>query len=142
MKLMLPATWSSVLLRLGVGVVFLYFGVDKFVHPEVWAGWINPRLLYYLPVSHDVFLYVNGGVEGVVGLLLILGLWTRIAASVAAVLLIGILATVGVTDVTVRDIAILAASLSLVLTGSKTLSIDNKFAPIGKKKRSDYIELR
>ena len=137
----LPKSLSTLILRLGIGIVFLFFGVDKFIHPEVWINWVSPRLLYYFPFPQEVFIYLDGGLESVIGVMLILGFYTRIFALIASLLIVGILATVGVTDVTVRDIAILAGALSLVLTGSDKLSVDNKFVVKANKKRPDYIEL-
>lgn len=137
----LPKSLSTLILRLGIGIVFLFFGIDKFIHPEVWIGWVSPRLFYYFPFSQEVFIYLDGGLEAIIGVMLALGFYTRIFALIASFLIVGILATVGVTDVTVRDIAILAGALSLALTGSDTLSIDNKFIVKTNKKRPDYIEL-
>ena len=137
----LPKSWSTLILRLGIGIVFLFFGVDKFIHPEVWINWVSPRLLYYFPFPQEVFIYLDGGLEAIIGVMLILGFYTRIFALIASLLIVGILATVGITDVTLRDVAILAGALSLVLTGSDKLSVDNKFMPQSKKRGPDYIEL-
>ncbi len=137
----LPKSFSTLILRLGVGFVFLFFGIDKFIHPETWIGWVSPRLFYYFPFSQEVFIYLDGGVEAVVGIMLVLGFYTRIFALIASLLLIGILVTVGITDITARDVAILAGAISLMITGSDKMSVDGKFIAKLNRKRPDYVEL-
>lgn len=120
-------SWSTFILRIGIGVVFLWFGIDKFVHVSNWTGWVPQWMEAFIPMSLTNFMYVQGVIESVVGLLLIIGYQMRLASTVAVITLLGIeLAMVGTgqTEMMLRDAGLLAASLSLLLTGSKHMSID------------------
>ncbi len=141
MKIRLPQELAPLFLRLGVGFVFFMFGIDKFKQPEFWLEFMNKQLLFYLPMSPTTFIYLLGGLETIVGFLLIIGLYTRIAAAIAALNLIGIIVQLGINDATIRDVGLLAAALSLVVTGSRWLSIDSRFNLDQKKKKQEYIQL-
>ncbi|MDO8628367.1 MAG: DoxX family membrane protein [Nanoarchaeota archaeon] len=116
---------SSFLLRLGLGVVFLIFGVGKF-RGDIWAQTIpNLPFVQSLPFSSDVVVIIIGVVEVLIGLFLLFGLFTRWVALVASIELIMIMILLKFGEV--RDMGLLAGSLSLVLTGSSFLSLDRVF---------------
>ncbi len=119
--------WSTFIVRVGIGFVFLWFGIDKFVHVSNWTGWVPQWMESLIPMSLITFMCVQGVVESLIGLLLIIGYQVRIASLIAVITLLGIeLAMVGTgqTEMMLRDGAILAASLSLVFTGSDKRSVD------------------
>lgn len=111
-------------LRMGLAAVFLYFGIDKFINPLLWTPWIPDFVLSVIPVSEFTFIYVQGAVHTILGLLLLLGLFTRIAAAAAAVIMLAIVIVVGFNDIGVRDAAILFMAVSLALAESHPLSLD------------------
>ena len=122
--------YSSLLLRLGLGAVFIYFGLyEKLLHPELTRPIIE-NLNLSIPISIDLFVLLFGLIEIVVGSFLILGLFTRITAIVAALMIGTIILQLGFLAVP-RDIALFAIALSLLVTGSKVLSLDRY---ISKKK--------
>ena len=113
---------SSFILRLGLGVVFLFFGVGKFLG-DVWAQTIpNFSLIQMLPLSAHTIVIIIGSSEVIIGGLLIVGLFTRWVALAASVELIIILLLLNFSEI--RDIGLLAGFLSLVFTGSSFLSLD------------------
>lgn len=111
-------------LRVSLGVVFLWFGLDKFINPGFWTMWVpgvvHEGLEKLLQV--DVFpslLYLIGVYELVTGVALVLGLLVRYVAGVAAFFLGLIIITSGVSPV-VRDIGLLGIAIYLALTERET----------------------
>lgn len=104
-----------VVLRFAVGAVFLWFGVDKWVHPQAWYGWMPPWLMGRLPIDPDVFLWWNGAVEFVVGILLVAGRLLRGTAAFAGAYVLAITVTLGASEVTVRDTALVGCCLALFI---------------------------
>ena len=124
--------YGPVLVRIGVSLVFLWFGIDKFFHVQTWIGWIPPWMAQLIPFSLVTFMYIQGIIESVVGAMLLLGYRVRFAGFIAALTLLGAeLAMVGTgqTELMLRDAALLAASASLCLTGSFWMSLDRRSSP-------------
>jgi uncharacterized membrane protein YphA (DoxX/SURF4 family) len=101
--------------RLAVGGVFLWFGLDKFVHPQNWFGWVPVWVWPLLPFSPDTFMFLQGAVEAVIGALLILGRWVRLAALSAGVFLVALTAAVGANEITIRDGAMVGGCIALII---------------------------
>jgi len=80
--------YAPFILRMGLGLVFLVFGVDKIFRPDYWIGWIPNWFIIFIPFDVNYFIYFQGIIEAVVGLLLILGLFIRLA-SLISVLIMG-----------------------------------------------------
>ena len=116
--------YASLFLRLGLGFMFVWFGVDKFFNPGLWTGFIAPFILKLVPFSATAFIYVLGVVESLVGTLLLLGFFTQEAALVASLVMFGVTTTIGFNDVTVRDIASLCAAVALMLRPESVFALD------------------
>ena len=110
---------ALVLLRLGLGGVFLIFGIDKFFHPAMWSAYI-PQWFPQIPY----FIYVLGIIEAIIGLCILIGFKTRITAGIAAVMLLGIIGSLGYSEITVRDAGLLMTAISIVLLGAGEFSLD------------------
>lgn len=108
--------YVSILLRLGVGFVFVWFGVDKFFHPAVWLGWVP------MPASNNL-IYFLGAVETLVGLFILFGFLLKFAAIVASLMLFGIIVSIPFSEISVRDISIFFAALALLFSRD-SFSID------------------
>ncbi len=106
------AAHSGIVLRLGLAFVFGWFGVDKFMTPSAWYGWIPPWLSF---VPQDAFLYVLGALEVIAALLLVGGRFVRFASLGCAALLISVVMNFGINEITVRDIGLIAMSLALAM---------------------------
>lgn len=103
---------SQLVLRLGLTFVFGWFGIDKFLHVSTWYGWI-PAWLSFVP--QNMFLYVLGVLELVAAILLLGGRFVRFASLGCAALLIGVVASFGINEITVRDIGLIAMALALAM---------------------------
>ena len=112
------------LIRVGTGVFLLGAGVGKLAdHAKEVADFKD----FGVPLP-DLAVYASGVVEVVCGVLLVIGLLTRIAAALLAANLIGALLSAGVnvggTFHLVVGPTILLLMLVLVWTGAGALSVD------------------
>jgi uncharacterized membrane protein YphA (DoxX/SURF4 family) len=97
------ARWGGLLARLVVGGVWIWAGVLKVPHPE--SSVTAVRAYQLLPPSvADGVGRVLPMVEVVVGVCLVIGLLTRFAAVLSALMLVAFI--VGISSVWVRGIAI------------------------------------
>ncbi len=106
------------ILLIGLAFVFGYFGVDKFLNPLTWIGWIPPWLDGVFGFDREMWLSIFGAVEIALAVGLLLPLYTvqRIAAAGCGIHLIGVISQVGWNDVAVRDIGLIAIAAALVAT--------------------------
>lgn len=105
--------WSHVLMSWGLGVVFLWIGLDMWRHPDVWIGFIPDRLPGGL--SRAAGLQLAALFDTAVGLGLILRLWPKLVAFLAALHLAGILVKNGIDALLIRDVGLLGAALALLM---------------------------
>jgi uncharacterized membrane protein YphA (DoxX/SURF4 family) len=113
----LAAAWAPTAGRMLLGLVLAWFGYHELVQPGLWTG--------YVPVVASgsalaaVAVLVHGWLLLVLAVALIAGIATRAAAAAAAVLLaevvISLIATGGLSDLTMRDVGVLG--LAVCLTG-------------------------
>jgi uncharacterized membrane protein YphA (DoxX/SURF4 family) len=119
----MPATHSTPTLDslyrplwLTYGLVPLLAGLDKFLNLLTdWPKYLSPMIAGLLPVSAQTFMHAVGIIEIVVGLL-VLTRWTRLGAWIAAAWLVLIainLATMGLFDIAVRDLAMAVGAYTL-----------------------------
>ena len=98
------------------GLVPLLAGLDKFFNLLTdWPKYLSPWIAGLLPVSADTFMHAVGIIEIVVGVL-VLTRWTRLGAWIAAAWLVLIavnLATMGLFDIAVRDLAMAVGAYTL-----------------------------
>jgi|SRR3989338_828305 len=105
---------SLTILRVGLGITFLWIGILILKQPEAWAGYISPWAEKLLPLPVEEAMLGTAILDIVIGALLVLDLVVWLAALLAALHLIIVLVVSGITDITVRDIAILAAAIALM----------------------------
>lgn len=117
-------TIGLLLLRIGLGGVFLWFGIDKFIHPDIWVHYIPSWFPMLISVS--IFVLLMGIVETLVGFMLLAGFYTRIAAVLAVLMLIPIMISLGYNEIGVRDFGLLLLAFGLAFLGPGELSIDFK----------------
>jgi len=109
---------AQLLVRLGLALVFIWFGIDKFVHPDFWLVQAPKVLQGY---GHN-FIFLLGLIELVVGLVL-LSKHFRWGAFVASGMLAFIIVVVlGFNDVAVRDLGLLLCALSLLIPDERHVS--------------------
>lgn len=122
--------FAGVCIRIPLGLFFAIVGLSKLKNLE---GFVNTVKQYEVLPDQFATLYGAGlpFMEVFVGCLLILGLWTVIAASLASLMLLSIIIAVGLfptPEVSIyllnKDVIFLGASLALLATGPGAFSVD------------------
>jgi uncharacterized membrane protein YphA (DoxX/SURF4 family) len=129
-RLLAPAPPAGALaataLRLGAGAIFIGFGQSKFAHH---AKEVRSFDRYGLPAP-EVFTYAIGTLELTCGLLLVLGLATRLVAPALAGNMLGAIATGGRVDGGFVNLGLapmlFIGMLFLLWTGAGRWSVDDK----------------
>ena len=116
--------YSPILVRYGIGLVFLLMGLDQLIHADWWTSYFPTNLPFNIPVTSAVFY--NGIFDTAIGALLIIGFLTRIISLIASLHLISVIYFLGYNDISIRDIGLLLAALSVLANGSDNLCLDKK----------------
>ncbi len=103
------------ILRIGLAVTFLWIGVLIIMQPAMWGSYMQPWAEKLIPFAMEPMMLSVGVLDLVIGALLALGVVIPLAAAVGALHVFFVLVVSGITDITVRDIAILAAALALMM---------------------------
>ncbi len=101
------------ILRYSAGSVFLWFGLDKWVHPAAWYSWIDVWIWPLALFSPPVTMFLIGFFETVIGFLLIMGIMPRVASAVGAAYIAAVTIMTGVSDAAIRDLGVLGCCVAL-----------------------------
>lgn len=103
------------LLIAGLAFVFWNFGIDKFIHPEIWIGWMPLWMDGLMGLPRETWLSIVGASETFFAILLLIPVRkVRMAGAIlVAVHLAVILTQVGWNDIGVRDIGLMMSALAL-----------------------------
>lgn len=105
---------ASILLRLAVGLPFIYVAIDGYLHPNDWVGYL-PQILGQLAPLTTILMFFSV-YELILGLCLVFGWHIRISAFFAAATYAGIIAAnPSQFLITFRDVGLLLASLALMI---------------------------
>ncbi len=104
---------AFVILRLGTGITFVWIGILVLQSPAVWGGLMREWAVTLLPISAEQAMISTGVLDLVLGVMFLADALLWVAGAVASVHLAVILAVTGVTDVTVRDIGLLASTVAI-----------------------------
>jgi uncharacterized membrane protein YphA (DoxX/SURF4 family) len=133
--------YSVTIIRLGIALVLLWFGINQMLDSGSFIGYVPPwamphpaHMMHFPPIhaAHDagfdvnLMIRANGLLETIIGLFLLVGLYTRAFAFVATIHLFIISISLGYNDVAIRDFGLTLMALSLVFSGAGVLSFDNK----------------
>jgi uncharacterized membrane protein YphA (DoxX/SURF4 family) len=119
--------YSRLILRIGLGLVFLYFGLSQLINPERWTDLLPEFLTKLSLFKPETFILINGMFDILVGLCLLLGLFVRIISLLAFLHLISIsLFSLGLNPSGIRDLGLAISALSLFFTEEDKFSLDYK----------------
>src|SRR3989339_648763 len=116
--------YAPVTLRLGMSFVFLWFGLNQFFNPAAFLGYLPPAI-FESSFAHAAVI-ANGIFEVVFGLLLALGLYTRITAAILALHLLVITIELGDNDIAIRDIGLTTATIAIALGGADIWCLETR----------------
>ncbi len=128
--------YASLILRIGIGGVVLWFSSQQFLHPMMWTRLLPAWTTTMIPLAPVTIIYVNGVFELVTGVMLVIGLYTRIVALLLALHMYDIAYTLGYGAVAVRDVGLATASLSLFFDEFGEYSVDGYL----EKKKQGAVE--
>lgn len=103
--------WSYRFLIWGLAATFVWIGLDIFVHPQAWIGYVPASLPAGL--TRETALQINGALDVLIGVALFMQWWPRTVALVAALHLGGIIIMQGINAVIVRDVGLLGMALAI-----------------------------
>jgi uncharacterized membrane protein YphA (DoxX/SURF4 family) len=112
----------SAIVRYSLTLMFLWFGVQQVVESSAWIGFL-PTWTSALPLSAEQFVQINGLLEIVLAFLLGVGIYTRFAAIVLGLHLLGIAISVG-DAIGVRDAALAMCTLALAVGAPDIYTLD------------------
>ena len=76
--------YAKPLLRIGLSLVFLYFGFMQISSPDEWAGFVPSYALVFNLTANN-FVIMNAIMELTLSLFLILGLYTRFSSLILSI---------------------------------------------------------
>lgn len=116
--------FSPVILRIGIALVFIWFGANQFTNTSAWIGYVPDYVIKALSMSAAAVVHLNGIFEIVFGALLLFGFYTRLAAFLLALHIIDITFIVGLDSIGVRDFGLASATVAIWLNGADWLTLD------------------
>jgi len=107
---------AKAVLRLGVGAIFLTFGIWQLINSTSWIGYI-PGYVYSFGISVSLVIVLNGILDLVIGLSLVSGIYLRFFSVIGILRILVIAFSIGFNDVFVRDVGIAIALVAVYLNG-------------------------
>lgn len=115
--------YALFVVRVSLALIFLYFGVyDKFIHPTNTISIIEnvdsiPFSIVRTTMDLHLFVILLGIYETIIGIMLLLGIATRVAAVLGLVSVSGIVWSIP----TIYHATVIGALIALIMSGSQTL---------------------
>ncbi len=113
-------------LRIGMSLVFFYFGYKQVSSPENWVGFL-PDAITTAMSTPEAFVIANGVFELIFGAMLLLGIFTLMSALLLGLHLVGITLEIGLTNTGVRDFGLAVATLAIAMLGPDRLCLEHKY---------------
>lgn len=113
--------YSPLLLRVGIAIVFLWFGFSQLKSPGSWTRMIPDYVSFMSP---NTLIYLNGSIEIILAILLLLGLFTRVVSTLLGLHLLHIVTIVGYGATGARDFALALATFAIALNGTDEFCLD------------------
>jgi uncharacterized membrane protein YphA (DoxX/SURF4 family) len=131
--------YIPLLLRVTIAFLWIWMAVvPKMIFPEPRFGMVSKSwVMPLMPISPQMLVYSLAVVELFLGVLLLIGLWTRVVSAIQIALtvifiigLVNLAAAQGLTSplthLLLKDIPLIAGSLVLIITGGGAYSIDRR----------------
>ncbi len=131
-------TYAPAVLRIGLALVFLWFGFTQLGDTTMWERLIPASITGMSGLSASTLVTFNGAFEVVFGLCLLFGFFTRVSSFLLALHMISITMAVGFNAIGVRDAGLSFAAVALFMMGVHAFSVDNwlctKYPPTNTQK--------
>ena len=110
--------YSNLALRLSLAIVFFWFGIDKFFHPDYWVNaWVPQSISLFaenFKMRQIDIIYISGVFEILVGTSLVTNIFIVFFSMLSLAFLGSIMFFNGFSEVLVRDIGLMGMFLSLI----------------------------
>ncbi|WP_458190517.1 DoxX family protein [Haladaptatus sp. NG-WS-4] len=114
---------DDAVLRVGLGILIFFAGLDKLFEPMVWARYTAPIVAALWPYPLGLSMVVNGVVEIAFGVALVVRFYTPLVAGITALSLAGVVLNLAIgavqtgqfVDVLVRDLGLTLFALGVTL---------------------------
>jgi uncharacterized membrane protein YphA (DoxX/SURF4 family) len=130
-------SFAPVLLRIGIALVFIWFGTQQFINTGMWVKMIPESVISMTGLTASTLVHFNGAFEIVFALCLLAGFFTRTVALLLGLHMLHITYIVGYGPTGVRDFGLALATISLFLYGVSGWSIDTW---LSKRKAQEEID--
>jgi uncharacterized membrane protein YphA (DoxX/SURF4 family) len=117
---------ANLILRVGLGITVLWFGVSQLISPSEWIGFLPVWAFDLNFVSTITLVYLNGIFETLGSLAFIFNQYTKFFSILLAIHMGFIIFHLGYNDLAIRDFGILVGFLALVFM-SENKGIFDKF---------------
>lgn len=104
------------IVRVGMGITFLWIGVLIFREPEAWGGYLQPWAMHLLPLPIKEIMLGTAFLDVLIGFLLLVDIFTWLASFVGALHIATVLIGAGITAITVRDIGLFTSLVAIAVT--------------------------
>lgn len=105
--------YTENIIRVGLGVTFVWIGILIFGSPEAWGGALQPWVVSLLPVDLRTAMIQTAVFDITVGFFLLIEVMPAFFSLLALAHLVTVIIAVGITGITARDIGLAAAALAL-----------------------------
>ncbi len=116
--------YAPIIARLALSIVLLWFGINQLLNPVDFMGYLPEVLLN--SQYPGLFIVLNGIFDAGFGLLLAIGLLTKISAFAVFLHLVSIAISLGYNDIAVRDFGLALVAFSIFLRGADKWTLDYK----------------
>lgn len=110
--------YSNLVLRLSLAIVFFWFGIDKFFHPDYWVNAWVPQSVSLFAANFKIqpidIIYISGVFEVLVATSLTTNIFITLFSSLALLFMGSIMFFNGFSEILVRDIGLMGVFLSLI----------------------------
>ncbi|MDO8521423.1 MAG: DoxX family protein [bacterium] len=112
------------ILRIGLALVYIWFGVQQILHTATWIGYIPESVLEAVPLEAGTLVHINGAFEIFFAFSLLLGMFTRLSALLLAVHMFDVTFIVGFDAIGVRDFGLSIGTLAVFFFGADILCLE------------------
>lgn len=105
---------STCVLRVGLAIVLFWFGINQILDPSKWTFFIPEWVVQMSPISAELIVLLNGGVELVLGAFILFGIFLRASSLIVALHLFLIALSLGNSPSAIRDVGLAFMALALV----------------------------
>jgi len=105
--------WPYLFLRIGLGLTFIYIGVDILRHPDMWIGYVPNETMFGF--ARETLLRFGGLLDLVIGMLLLVKVLPKVASWLAVLHLIGIFTLNEIDGVLARNLGLLGAAIAIAI---------------------------